>query len=290
MTTDGLKTLIRASVPRSLRNWLRSPSKSMEWIWDWGRYSLGITRSLQVQSDWSVVCHPRAYRTGLKAQIGDPDQAAEFQSFLSHCNSGMILFDLGAHFGLFSLAAAHHGGRSIAVDPSPAAIRMIETQAKLNCHADSINAIRAAVSDSCREIEMLAAGVLSDDYFIISQGRSSRELTRLSATTIDRIAGEFGAPSHIKIDVEGHEAAVLRGGRTTLSLSSPVLFVELHNEIVSMSGGNPNEAIDELDQMGYVVFGVDGQRISREMISKKAIIRVVAKRDQMPRLKSRSSE
>jgi FkbM family methyltransferase len=278
MNKDGLKRVIRATVPRSVRNWLRSPSRSAEWLWDSGRFAVGATRSLQFRPDWSVVCHPRAYKTALRAQVEDPEQAAEFHSFLSHCERGMVLFDIGAHFGLFSLAAAHYEGKSIAVDPSPAAIHMVETQAKLNRHTDSIRTVRAAVSDSCGEIDMLAGGVFSDDYFIISRGRSKSDLTRLEAITIDKMAQDFGTPSHIKIDVEGHEASVLRGARATLSSASPVLFVELHNEIVISGGGNPDEALDELDRMGYAVFGVDGKPISREAIFKKPIIRIVAKR------------
>jgi FkbM family methyltransferase len=190
----------------------------------------------------------------------------------------MILFDLGAHFGLFSLAAAHHNGKSIAVDPSPGAIRMIKTQARLNRCAHCIRTIRAAASDSTGEIEMLSAGVLSDDYFIVSPSRCRSELTRLDALTVDEITKAFGVPTHIKIDVEGHEAAVLRGARTTLNSSSPVLFVELHNEIVALSGGDPNEVPDELARLGYTIFSVDGQPISKEVISRKAIIRVVARK------------
>ena len=278
MNTDTLKAVIRATVPRSMRNWLRSPSRSLEWLWDSSSFALGTTKTLRLQSDWPMICHPRAYKTGYQAQVLDPDQAAEFQSFLSHCKPGMILFDLGAHFGFFSLAAAHYDGRAVAVDPSPAAIHMIETQAKLNHCASSIKTIRAAASDTAGEIDMLATGVLSDGYFIISRGRRSSELTRLQAITIDQLTQEYGMPTHIKIDVEGYEAAVLRGARPTLSGSSPMLFVELHNEIVALGGGDRNEALDELARMGYAVFGVDGQPISREAIFKKTVTRIVARR------------
>src|SRR5277367_6578174 len=104
MNTDGLKTMIRAVVPRSVRNWLRSPLKSLEWIGDSSKFALGMTRSLQLQPDWAVVCHPTAYKTAYRDQVKDTEQAAEFHSFLSHCKPGMFLFDLGAHFGFFSLA------------------------------------------------------------------------------------------------------------------------------------------------------------------------------------------
>ena len=61
--------------------------------------------------------------------------------------------------------------------------------------------------------------------------------------TVDQMAAEYGVPTHIKIDMEGHEASVLRGARATLERHSPFLFLELHNEMVQFGGGNPNEAL-----------------------------------------------
>ena len=46
------------------------------------------------------------------AQIADVEQAEEFRSFVRHCSKAMFLFDIGAHFGVFSLTVAHFGGKS----------------------------------------------------------------------------------------------------------------------------------------------------------------------------------
>jgi hypothetical protein len=131
-----LKALVRCSVPRPLRNWLRSPSKSAEWMWDTARYSFGITKTLTIPPDVCIAMHPHAYKVACKAQIAEPEESAEFQNFISYCNRGMLLFDVGAHYGLFSLAAAHFGGQAVAVDPSAMAIRMIARQIALNHAAD----------------------------------------------------------------------------------------------------------------------------------------------------------
>ena len=277
MNSDGLKSIVRTVVPRPVRNWLRAPQKSMEWLWDSGRFAMGFRNTLKLQPDWSLVCHPSAYKVAYEAQLKDPAQALEFQNFLSNCKPGMTLFDLGAHFGIFSLAAAHFEGRSIAVDPSPEAIGMINIQAKLNSCAHRIRTIRAAASDSAEGIDMLAAGVLSDHYFVVSPGRSRGELTHLETITVDGMTQAFGMPTHIKIDVEGHETAVLRGARTTLKGSMSILFVEIHNEIVASGGGDPNAALNELAGMGYAIFGLDGEPASKEVIFRSAITRIVAK-------------
>jgi len=278
MGTDLLKSVIRATVPRPLRNWLRSPSKSALWLWDASRFYLGTTETLHFPPNWALILHPHAYRVAYQAQIADPEQREEFENFLLRCSDRMFLLDIGAHFGMFSLAAAHFGGKAVAIDPSPIATRMIARQAALNGLSDSIRIIQAAVSDEARPVDMVSSGVFSDGYFRIIQGRAKSELTRTHAVTIDHLVSQYGAPTHIKIDVEGQEAAVLRGGRESLDQFSPILFLELHNEMVTAEGGDPNLVLNELTQLKYEAFALKGNSLARDASLQQPIIRIVAAR------------
>jgi len=278
MRTDLLKSVIRATVPRSLRNWLRSPSRSMLWLWDASRFYLGTTETFHFPPNRTLVCHPHAFRVAFQAQVADPEQSEEFENFLLKCSDRMFLLDIGAHFGVFSLAAAHFGGKAVAVDPSPIATRMIARQSALNGLTDRIHIVQAAVSDESGAVGMLSSGVFSDGYFKITQGRAKSELTRTQATTIDQLVRRHGVPTHIKIDVEGHEAAVLRGGRETLDQFAPILFLELHNEMIMAEGGNPNLALDELAQLGYETVALGGNSLRRDAILQRPIIRIAAAR------------
>jgi len=224
-------------------------------------------------------CHPHVYKVIQRAQIADPEQSEEFVNFLSHCSHEMFLFDIGAHFGIFSLAAAHFGGRAIAVDPSPTSTRMIARQVALNQCSDKVRILQAAVSNQDGAIDMVNAGVLSEGYFQVIRGRSKSDLTRTAAMTIDHMTREFGPPTHVKVDVEGHEMAVLYGARETLARFSPILFLELHNEI-SLSGGNdPALPLDELERCGYGLFALNGREaLSKSAILGRQITRIVARR------------
>jgi len=265
-------------VPRPIRNWLRSPSRSTQWLWDASRFYLGSTEALHFPQDWTLVCHPHARRVAYQSQIADPEQREEFQSFVSQCSCSTFLLDIGASFGVFSLAAAHFGGKAIAVDPSPIATRMIARQSALNRLTDKIRIIQAAVSDEGGAVDMVNSGVFGDGYFIMSQGRAKSELTRAQAITIDQIVSQHGAPTHIKIDVEGQEAAVLRGGRKALDQHSPILFLELHTEMIASEGGDPCLALNELIQLGYETFAFNGISLGRDAILQKPLIRVLAAR------------
>lgn len=278
MRSDSLKRVLRTVIPRTVRNSFRSPSRSAEWLWDGARFSMGITKVLTIAPDWSIVCHPRAYKVAYRDQIADAEQAEEFRAFQSHCRPDMLLFDIGSHFGVFSLAAAHFGGNAVAIDASAMAVRMVGLQAALNACSDRIQTICAAVNSEGGVMSLLSSGIFSDGYFKVAGSRPRSELTQIPAITINELVQKFGPPTHIKIDIEGHEASALRGGRETLDRLSPLLFLELHNEMVLADGGNPEAALDELDLLHYSTFTLNGHPISRAAILERPIIRIVSRR------------
>lgn len=216
MEREKLKSAVRALVPREVRNWVRFSQKIFHWIWMNARFTFGFREHLQIAEGHTLLCHPLAYEVAQKAQVDDPVQSAEFHQFISLCRPGMLLFDIGASFGVFSLICGQVGGKAVAIDPSHIAARMIATQLKLNNLKDRVEVLEAAVGDTEGSIEMLRPGIYSDGYLRFEVGRDSRELTRVPVTTVDHLTERYGQPSHLKIDVEGYEAAVIRGARRLL--------------------------------------------------------------------------
>jgi FkbM family methyltransferase len=196
----------------------------------------------------------------------------------------MVLFDLGAHFGLFSLAALHFGGldsRVVAVDPSPEACRMIRLQANLNAVHERLAVVPACVGEHTGWTEMVDSGVQSAGYFVPPTPDHPRnERTRIRCTTIDSLADELRlSPTHIKIDVEGGEAEVLRGGAITLAKTqAPLLFLELHNRIVTERGGNAQQSLTILSELGYETFTSAGTPLDSSTILARPLIRVIARK------------
>jgi FkbM family methyltransferase len=253
LSVAWLERFTRRIVPRPVRNWLRSPSTSLRWIWDSTKFSFGVTKKLQFTPTLALTLHPRVYQFAIQNQINDLEQRAEFESFVSHCHRGMLLFDVGASYGLFSLAAAKFDGNAVAVDPSPIAISMITRQLDFNHARENIHLVKAAVSDVNGSLKMLSSGVFSEGYLRFVTGRSHRELTSVGAITIDKLASEFGSPTHM-------------------------LFLELHNQLVTADGRDPNEALDELQRLGYEALALNGSRLDRSAILREPIIRIVAQR------------
>ena len=278
MKSERFKSAVRRLVPREVRNWARSPRKAFHWFWMNARFKLGFLHQMEIAEGHVLLCHPLAYAAAQRAQVGDPEQAAEFHQFVALCRPGMLLFDIGASFGIFSLACGQLGGEALALDPSQIATKMISTQLKLNGLLNCVHVLQTAVGDSEGWIEMLSSGIYSDGYFRVEPGRDHRELRSVPITTVDHLSERFGEPTHLKIDVEGYEAAVIRGARRVLECSSPLVFLELHNEMIRSSQGEATAPAKELLRFGYKMYSVHGIPLTLEEALRPPICRILAKR------------
>ena len=278
-----LQRVARAAIPRPIRNWLRRPGQSLAWATDDLAHRVGRDRAVEIRPGWTVRCHPAAWRLAYRAQVEDPDQVAELNGFIRACVPGMALLDVGAHFGVFSLAALHFGGdaaRAAAVDPAPSAVRMLQLQARLNGAGERLLVVAAAIGARDGSLELVDAGVGSARYYVQPERQhSARERTTVPGITVDSLcAREHLRPTHVKIDVEGFEADVLRGATRTLRAEPrPLWFIELHNGIVRRSGADPAATFEILHAAGYELLAADGRSLMPDELLARSLIRVIAR-------------
>jgi FkbM family methyltransferase len=151
----------------------------------------------------------------------EPEQT---EAFVRAVKPGAVVYDVGAHYGYYSLLASHlagGNGRVIALEPSPRNLRVLRKHVELN-RATNITVLETALSDHQGEARF-------DNRAGSGVGHLSPEgpLT-VKLTTLDVLAREFPPPKVLKIDVEGAEEAVLLGARETLSKAKPTVFLSTH--------------------------------------------------------------
>jgi hypothetical protein len=75
-----------------------------------------------------------------------------------------------------------------------------------------------------------------------------------SAHAIDRL-------DYLKIDVEGHEAAVIRGGHRTIARTRPVCQIELNTVTAAVAATPATAALAAIADLDYVPFVSEGSRL-----------------------------
>jgi FkbM family methyltransferase len=278
------KAMMRWLLPRRLRNILRSPGKTVAWCADCLSFGIKGGSEYSLRPDWNVRTHPFVYRSAYQIHVTESEAIQELDGFISACAPGLILFDIGAHFGIFSLAAIRYGGhqaRSYAFDPSPMAERYLTQSARLNACASQLTFRRVAVGSCDKEEYFVPHGIVGAGYYSISDhsAHSRKERTKTVCRSIDSLVAETNVtPTHVKIDVEGFELEVLQGGRGLLTSHAPVLFLEIHNDLLRKRSINPDEVLAALASYGYDRITSLGKAVSREEILSRPIVRTVCRK------------
>jgi FkbM family methyltransferase len=133
-----------------------------------------------------------------------------------------------------------HRGTVLAFEPFPANFASLARNLELN-YVTNVRAIAKACSDQPGRAAMELEGESNPGMARLSAtGSTNVELALLD----DEVDHAGGAVAVIKMDVEGHEGAVLRGARRTLERDRPVIVTEVlpdaHDEIITT-----------LTEMGY---------------------------------------
>jgi FkbM family methyltransferase len=169
--------------------------------------------------------------------------------------------DVGANVGVHAVRLARltgQHGEVIAIEPDPDVVRRTQRNIALNGLAN-VRVISAAASDRPGAMQLYRPGSRDTNRARASLHRHpylTGVTTAVPVVTVDDICA--GAPvSLIKIDVEGHEAAVLRGAAGTIARHAPSLVFEYAPELLGDAAAPP---FGWLGERGYALFRIHAAR------------------------------
>lgn len=186
--------------------------------------------------------------------------------------SGREMFiDIGTHRGEWAKTIGKEYKKVIAFEPNEEARKKFE-QVPLNTYLR-----KEALWDSAGERWLFSYGETPHSSMIfecggINTGKTISK-TLVKTTTLDIVTQDIETIDFIKIDVEGAEPQVIKGGMATLKKHKPTLIIENH----TLNGRLFLESV--MKQLGYTVTIVYHPFIAKDDLLRETHIWLVCKKN-----------
>lgn len=162
---------------------------------------------------------------------------------------GDLFIDVGAHVGYVGAFAAATGATVFALDIQRELIPLIEQLATINGF-DTLRALHAGASDRGglgtipRMDVSPGAGFTAPARSITGEDPGSVADDFVPMLALDDAFGRPGRwPAIVKIDVEGHEIAVVEGARRIIAEARTRFVIEFHPHLVANYGGSAEQLL-----------------------------------------------
>jgi FkbM family methyltransferase len=175
---------------------------------------------------------------------------------------GTVFVDAGAHLGEYTILASailRSSGRVYAFEPRPDIFELLLQNVQLN-HCQNVAARRTALWHERGVLEFeLTPEPATSALRIGRPARAGSSVIKVQTETLDGYFGDpdMAKPSLIKMDVEGAELNVLRGGRSLLAQGAeraPVLIVECEPANLARFRRSFADVYGFLRELGYGIY------------------------------------
>jgi len=174
-----------------------------------------------------------------------------------------IVIDVGANTGSFAMLPLLHPGATVhAFEPNPLAFQLLQSNLTANGLEDAVQLYQMAVADRDGDSTLLIpVNAIHAAFSCLADGTPRRnellwreepvKVCKLDSLPIKRV-------DFIKIDTEGAELLVLRGGERLIRSSLPKILLEFTPLNTRQFGYEPEALIELLKSWGYTSFQREG--------------------------------
>ena len=222
----------------------------------------------------------------LSRYIYDGFEKDEIEFLKNNLQPGDVFVDIGSNVGLFSLLASKIVGSKGLVysfEPTPQTFMRFQKNIALNGFTN-IKAKNMGLSDKKGKLDLQVSenGFDAWNTFAKKENERFQHKTSVEVSTIDNEFTEIDKSriSFVKIDVEGWEKFVLKGGTSFFQNYSPVVMVEFTETNTFDAGYFVQEIYDIMVEFGYRWFrNKNGQLIPEEKKLRYRYDNLIAKKN-----------
>lgn len=206
----------------------------------------------------------RSYLQSLEKGSVEPTTTSLFRRAVQ---PGMVVVDVGAFLGQYSLLAARQvgdAGKVFAFEPDPRNFPFLLKNVQRNGFADRIRTVPQAVSDRAGEVSFYLDPQVGSGSSLVFQRRRDAVTEIVRTVSLDEFLGDSITPDLIKLDIEGGEIRALEGMAETVRRAGTrlTMFVECFPKALRRSGG-ARRLVEWLEDMGFQIYVIDegGKRL-----------------------------
>ena len=183
-----------------------------------------------------------------------------------------VFVDVGANFGYFTCIMANAlgsvaGSRVIAVYPNPHMLRLLSINTRINWSLAPVRIVPVALAEAPGSSVLYLPALAPANAGLASPGEgrptwpdeSAEQPMQVDVESrrLDDVLRDEPRVDLIKIDVEGFETAVLRGGSQTLQRPGLRIIFEWGQEQMRVARFNPTELLAVMRQYGFRLFDAE---------------------------------
>jgi FkbM family methyltransferase len=176
---------------------------------------------------------------------------------------GMVVLDLGANLGYYTLLAARQvgaTGKVYAFEPDPRNYSCLVRGIQRNGFSARVTAIPKAVSDNIGTATFLLNTTRpTNSSMFLSPGKIKR--VEVDCTTVDDFIEDMVVVDVIKMHIEGAEYHALKGMERTIERASNnlVMFIAVQPRQLQAACSSAKALIERLEELGFTVMLIDEQ-------------------------------
>jgi FkbM family methyltransferase len=168
---------------------------------------------------------------------------------------GATFVDVGANHGAWSLLAGPRvgpAGQIIAVEPHPVLAECVRRSLAASAVPHHVHACALGSSPGRAVLHVPGSGSGSGSL-LAHYAPDVQDLIDVDVTTLDMLLADrhTTSPCLLKLDVEGFERNVLRGGREALRRLHPTIIWEVNPTSMSAAGHHLEHLLDAFTEAGY---------------------------------------
>jgi FkbM family methyltransferase len=200
------------------------PVRTAARLWAWQIWRRTVRRTVQVELPLGALlsCPPWSNMAGAWVSVG-LHEAGEMAFAMRFLRRGDLFVDVGANIGVYSVLALRTGASVVAFDPTERARDVLSRNLARNGPPERIEVRPCALSEQPGVARFRID--LESSNLLVGSGDQAPTID-VAVSTLDAELDQR-APAVIKVDAEGFDAAVLRGGERLLREHHPAIIVEV---------------------------------------------------------------